>query len=718
MARKAERLQVLDQLTPPDLWPHIRVQEPRRPPQEPPTARRALVAALALAIAAAAIAFAVRAFEVTERTPRPASTIENGLLAFSGGGQIQVVSPDGGGLRQLTHLGGHDALDVHWSPDGSMLALRVWTNGHYQLYVASADGSDLTNITGSMGVGDLDWSPDGSMLAFTSFQKGNDDDVFVVNSDGSGLRAVVESPFTEHRPQWSPDGTRIAFEQWPVRDRDPGTADIYTVGVGGGEASPLITSPGYDTGVAWSPDGSRLAFTSDQGGDEEIYVVSADGSGERQLTNLPEASATEPAWSPDGTRLSFVAHDGEQWDVWVVNANGTGLLRLTPRDRAEGPAVWAPDGSLLAFTASGVTSGIDKTGTYDVYTIQPDGIDERRITFDSFAMGWDLDWQPVRATDATSIPSPSPQIDVSTVEIGHGGGIDVAVGEGGVWVSTIDGVVRIDPATGGVVGEVAIGEPPFECAFDLALGSGSVWATRGCEGGTEVVRIHPGTNQVVARVPLEQAYCVEVGEDAVWATASGVGVVVRIDPASNEVVETIPVDAGSGPGGIGCLGVGAGGVWVTRGGQRDSLVRIDPATNRVVATVDIPNPHYWNEVVVEDGMVWVSIGGPNVRLEDGTKTNVVRVVRIDPLTNEVVGEPIEVGHGMFGIGSGDGSVWVYDGFSDAITQIDAASGTVVRVIPVIDGGSSWGGDPGIDAADGLVWMAGGRVLNRIELSKG
>lgn len=44
----------------------------------------------------------------------------------------------------------------------------------------------------------------------------------------------------------------------------------------------------------------------------------------------------------------------------------------------------------------------------------------------------------------------------------------------------------------------------------------------------------------------------------------GAGLVVRIDPASNEVVETIPVDAGSGPGGIGCLAVGAGGVWVTR----------------------------------------------------------------------------------------------------------------------------------------------------------
>jgi Tol biopolymer transport system component len=715
MARKAERLQVLDQLTPPDLWPDIRGREPRRPPEEPRT-RRALVAALALAIAAAAIAFAVRAFEVAERTPRPASTVENGLLAFSGAGQIHVVSPDGSGLRQLTDPDGHDALDVHWSPDGSKLGYRVWMKGDYELFVTNADGSGVTNVTGSMGVSEFAWSPDGSMLAFTGFQEGNDFDLFVVNADGTGLRAVVESPLSEHLPQWSPDGTQIAFERWPVHDRDPGTPDIYTVALERDEPVPVVTSSGWDTGAAWSPDGTRIAFSSERDGDQEIYVVNADGSGERKLTDLPAVDATTAAWSPDGTQISFVAHDGEQWDDWVVNADGSGLLKLTPSGRDDGPAVWAPDGSLLAFTASKVTGNVDNTGTYDVYTIRPDATDERRITFGQIAMGWDLSWQPVSATDATLTRSPSPQIDVSTVEIGHGGGIDVAVGEGGVWVSTIDGIVRIHPATGEIVAEVAIGEPPFECAFDLAVGSGSVWATRGCEGGTEVVRIDPGANQVLAQVPLEQAYCVEVGEDAVWATASGAGVVVRIDPASNEVVETIPVDAGSGPGGIGCLAVGAGGVWVTRGGDRDSLVRIDPAINRVVATIDIPNPHYWNEAVVEGGMVWVAIGGPDVHLEDGSKTNVVSVVRIDPMTNELVGEPIEVGYGMFGIGSGDGSVWVYDGFSDAITQIAAASGGVVRVIPVMDGGSSWGGDPGIDAADGRVWMAGTRVLNRIELS--
>jgi TolB protein len=360
-----------------------------------------LVAAVALAIAAAAIAFAVRAFEVAERTPRPASTVENGMLAFSGGGQIHVVSPDGGGLRQLTHLGGHDALDVHWSPDGSKLAFRVWMNGDYQLFVARGDGSDLANITGSMGVSELAWSPDGSMLAFTAFQEGNDFDVLVVRADGTGLRAVVESPRSEHRPLWSPDGTQIAFERWPVHDRDPGTSDIYTVGLEGGEPAPLVSSPGWDTGAAWSPDGTRIAFASERDGDEEIYVVNADGSGEQRLTDRPGVDATSAAWSPDGTQISFVANDGEQWDDWVVNADGSGLLKLTPSDRDDGPAVWAPDGSLLAFTASEVTGNVDNTGTYDVYTIQPDGTNERRITFGQVAMGWDLSWQPVSAAVAT-----------------------------------------------------------------------------------------------------------------------------------------------------------------------------------------------------------------------------------------------------------------------------------------------------------------------------
>ena len=724
MARKAERLEILDQLTPPDLWLDIRDREPRRPPEEPPTPRRALVAVLALAIAAAAIAFAVLAFEVAERTPRPASTIENGLLAFSGGGQIHVVSPDGGGLRQLTHLGGHDALDVHWSPDGSMLAFRVWTNGDYQLFVASADGSDLTNITESMGVGELSWSPDGSMLAFTAIQEGNDYDVLVVNSDGTGLRAVVVSPFTEHGPHWSPDGSQIAFERWPVHVRDPGTADIYVVGLKGGKAAPLVTSPGYDAGVAWSPDGGRLAFTSDQGGDEEIHVVNADGSGQKQLTDLPEASATEPMWSPDGARLSFVAHDGEQWDVWVVNADGTGLLRLTPRDRADGPAVWAPDSSLLAFTASEVTSGVDNAGTYDVYTIRPDGTDERRITLDSFAMGWDLDWQPVRGTAGTSTPTETPPVSAvnphvtATIPVGSFPR-DVAVGAGAVWVTVNDfnegepethSLLRIDPASNEIVATI-----PVSSAGHLAVGSDAVWTIDSIEGEDALVRIDPGSNEVVATVPVGRlAFDVVVDGSGVWVTRdidSRFGEVIRIDPGTNEIVARIPVE-----GRIRDVVVGEGGVWVLDSTstirEEPSLIHIDPGTNRVVATI----PGLAGlEVVAGDGLVWIQGWISTVDPAVGTGAGDRPVaLRLDPRTNEIVGDPIPL-EWFHPFAFGEGGVW-FVGKRQAISRLDTQTLQVEHLVAVDSVAQDSTVHAALDTDTGTIWIANYEdTITRIDL---
>jgi Tol biopolymer transport system component len=394
-----ERFGSLMRTPTPDLWSNVTSREPRLLRDGPPLVHRALVATLALVIAAAATALSVRAFISDDVASRPGATISNGVLAFSDGGRIYAVSPDGSGLRQLADYGGHDALGGQWSPDGSKLAFRVWTNDNYELYVVDADGANATNVIGSLGVVHFDWSPDGMMLALTTSRNGTDYDVFVANADGTGLRPKIESPLNEYGPQWSPDGTQIAFERWPLRDSDPRTADIYVLDLVSGRTTPVVTSSGWDSGIAWSPDGSRIAFSSEREGNEEIYVVNVDGSGERRLTNLPGVDATSAAWSPDGDRISFVAHDGEQWDAWVVNADGTGLLTLTPTNRDDGPAVWSPDGRLLAFTASDALEG-DNTGTYDLYTIRPDGTDERRVTAGQMAMGWDLSWQRVRVTDS------------------------------------------------------------------------------------------------------------------------------------------------------------------------------------------------------------------------------------------------------------------------------------------------------------------------------
>ena len=295
------------------------------------------------------------------------------------------------------------------------------------------------------------------------------------------------------------------------------------------------------------------------------------------------------------------------------------------------------------------------------------------------------------------------------VDIGHGGGIDVEVGDDAVWVSTKDGVLRVDPSTDRVVDEI-----PLEGAFDLDLGDGSLWVTNTYEG--TLSRIDLVTERVTEPVDLGLVtpYCVDATANAVWVSGSGDdgGDVIRIEPATNEIVARIHIDPGEGTGGIGCIAADDRSVWVTRGGKEDSLVRIDPQTNEVTAVVDIANPDYWNDIIVEEGVLWVATG-PHVALDDGTTTGEVRLMRVNPDTN-AVSEPLLIGNGLFGLGGGDGSLWVYAG--DDLTQVDPATDTIVRRIAIPDIGSSWGGDPGIDAGDGTVWMAGARSLNRIDLS--
>jgi hypothetical protein len=321
-----------------------------------------------------------------------------------------------------------------------------------------------------------------------------------------------------------------------------------------------------------------------------------------------------------------------------------------------------------------------------------------------------------RSSEGTSRPSTfTPPAEgivdprVQTLDIGHSGGVDVEVGHGAVWVSTMDGVLRVDPTTNAVVDEI-----PLEGAFDLDLGDDALWVTNTYEG--TLSRIDPVTLRVTEPVDLGLVtpYCVDATASAVWVTGSGDdgGDVIRIDPVTNDVVARTHIEPGEGTGGIGCVVADDSTVWVTRGGKHDSLLRIDAQTNEVVAIVDIANPDYWNEMVLEAGVLWVATA-PHVRLDDGTKTGEVRLLRVDPAT-DAVADPILIGGAMPGIGAGEGSVWMYTG--DGVAQVDPTTSAIVRRIPIPDTGSSWGGDPGIDAGDGTVWMAGTYALNRIDPS--
>jgi Tol biopolymer transport system component len=101
-----------------------------------------------------------------------------------------------------------------------------------------------------------------------------------------------------------------------------------------------------DWAPAWSPDGSQLAFVSDRDGSYQIYVMRADGTGVRRLTEFPQG-AEAPAWSPDGYWLAFVAYAGDgpgvsAREIYLMRADGRDQVRLTYNAFDDAQPDWQP----------------------------------------------------------------------------------------------------------------------------------------------------------------------------------------------------------------------------------------------------------------------------------------------------------------------------------------------------------------------------------------
>lgn len=297
-------------------------------------------------------------------------------------------------LRQLTQ-GGENA-EAYWSADGEWITFQATRDGRTcdQQYVMRADGTDPRRISDGRGKTTCGWFfPGGERLLFASTTAHDSVcparpdpsagyvwpldryDIYTVARDGSDLKRLTNFNVYTAEAIISPDGKRIVFTS--LKDGD---LDIYTMNADGSDIRRLTTTPGYDGGPWWSPDGTQIAYRAHHPADTaelrshrellarglvrpsrvELWVMNADGSGQRQVTALGGANFG-PSWSPDGTKIifssNFPAPRSGNFDLYMVPASASlagpdQLEQITFDSTFDGFPIFRPDGKQLLWASN------------------------------------------------------------------------------------------------------------------------------------------------------------------------------------------------------------------------------------------------------------------------------------------------------------------------------------------------------------------------------
>lgn len=285
-------------------------------------------------------------------------------------------------IKQLTFpsMGFEKAGEAYFSFDGSEIIFQAVPQGeeHYQIFRLNLEeGVPRLVSTGRGACTCAYFRPDGKKILFASshedpalnqpeykqsvpgYKRENSHyawdftpymNIYEANPDGSELHALTTGAAYKAECAYSNDGKKIVFAS-----NESGSMNLYTMNADGTDKVQIThTDNCYNGGPFFSPDGKQIIFRADREEQHylQIYIVDADGSNERQLTNNGAVNWA-PYWHPDGRHVAFTTslHGHQHYEIYLLDVETSEQIRLTHNPSFDGLAVFSPDGKKMLWTS-------------------------------------------------------------------------------------------------------------------------------------------------------------------------------------------------------------------------------------------------------------------------------------------------------------------------------------------------------------------------------